>query len=416
MWRPEVGVAWSWGAFVGGHFGRSDDRGGVSPRAHALRRAMLAVGQQVDRFTIDSVLGEGGMAVVYRVRHSTLGTVHALKLLKYGDESIQRRLVTEGQVQAALRSPNVVTVSDVLGVGGMPALLMEFIDGPSLEDWLEENRVSVPAALAIFRGVLAGVACAHRAGLIHRDLKPGNILLAPVDGKVVPKVADFGLAKVVGSSVHATRSATSLGTPHFMAPEQIRNAKHVDQRADIFSLGCILYHLVCAVRPFNQRSEVDVYGAICSATYDDPSTVRPDLPDAVVAAIRGCLVVDANARIQTCEALFTMLYPGEDNVYSAPPVKMGARKSKRAASGGREGMKMVPAETMMPGEADKFVRPPEMRVAERVVRPVTPAVQAPDGPAVPPLMAAGLVGLAIGGLVVCVLVGVIVWLVMAQMG
>lgn len=378
---------------------------------------MLGVGQQVDRFTIDSVLGEGGMAVVYRVRHSTLGTAHALKLLKYGDEAIQRRLVTEGQVQAALKSANIVTVSDVLTIGGMPALLMEFIDGPSLEDWLESNKVSIPLALAIFRGVLAGVACAHRAGLIHRDLKPGNVLLAPVDGAVVPKVADFGLAKVMGSSVHATRSATSLGTPHFMAPEQIRNAKHVDQRADIFSLGCILYHLVCAVRPFNQRSEVDVYGAICAAKYEDPATLRPDLPLPVVAAIKGCLVVDADARIQSCEALFKVLYPKEENVFSAPPVKMGARK-KPATEGDRTPVKMVPAQTMMPGVTDKFVRPPEMRVTEKIQRPVAANAENPpaEGPVVQPLMAVGLVGLLIGGVIACVLVGVIVWLLMSRAG
>lgn len=397
---------------------------------------MLRVGQKIDRFTIDAILGEGGMAVVYKVHHTTLGTIHAMKLLKYGDEDVQRRLVAEGQMQAALKSPNILAVSDVLAHEDMPCLLMEFIEGPSLEDWLSKHVVSVSEALAIFRGVLAGVACAHRAGLIHRDLKPGNVLLAPVAGMVVPKVADFGLAKVMGSSAGATRSATGLGTPHFMAPEQIRNAKHVDQRADIFSLGCILYHLVCGTRPFNQKHDVDVYGAICSATYVDPAVIQPDLPVPIVNAIRGCLVVDAAARIASCEALFNVLYPGEQNVFAAPPVQMGPAVSTQAKATGRPVMELVAAETRMPGQpaAAKFAPPggpvlPKPGVDGSAQGKFVPrdialpggkdkAGRAPadDAPTVQPLLAVGLAGVAVAGLVLLVLLAVIVGLMMREPG
>jgi serine/threonine-protein kinase len=146
----------------------------------------LAPGEIIDRYTVLSLLGEGGMAAVYAVRHNTLGSRHALKLLKIENEGIQRRLVAEGQVQASLRHPNIVSVTDVLIVDGQIGLLMEHIDGPALDAWLREHRPSQKDALALFRGILAGVSRAHRAGLVHRDLKPGNVLLDSADGLTIP--------------------------------------------------------------------------------------------------------------------------------------------------------------------------------------------------------------------------------------
>lgn len=195
---------------------------------------VLETGQTVERFTVEAKLGEGGMAAVYRVRHNTLGSYHALKLLKVANPDIKRRLVEEGRVQASLHHPNIVAVTDVLVVDGQPGLLMELVDGPTLEEWLWSNRPTLEQAEALFRGVVAGVGRAHRAGLVHRDLKPGNILLDVADGMVIPKVTDFGLAKILADEDggHSqTRSGVTLGTPQFMAPEQIRNAKSVDQRA-----------------------------------------------------------------------------------------------------------------------------------------------------------------------------------------
>lgn len=192
---------------------------------------VLETGQTVERFTVEAKLGEGGMAAVYRVRHNTLGSYHALKLLKVANPDIKRRLVEEGRVQASLHHPNIVAVTDVLVVEGQPGLLMELVDGPTLEEWLWSNRPTLEQAEALFRGVVAGVGRAHRAGLVHRDLKPGNILLDLADGMVIPKVTDFGLAKILADEDggHSqTRSGVTLGTPQFMAPEQIRNAKTVD--------------------------------------------------------------------------------------------------------------------------------------------------------------------------------------------
>lgn len=274
----------------------------------------LRAGETVDRYTVEALLGEGGMASVYAVRHNTLGSHHALKLLKVANDAIRDRLVSEGKVQASLRHPNIVAVTDVLIVDGQPGLLMERIDGPGLDQWLHENRPNLEDALKLFRGILAGVSRAHRAGLVHRDLKPGNVLLDSADGLVIPKVADFGLAKILADDGdHSkTRAGSAMGTPQFMAPEQIRSAKDVDPRADIFALGCILYVLVCGCLPFDDEDLLALYNKIASGRYQPPEAVVPGLDPAVASAIRACLQVDREHRPRDCDALRALLYGSDD--------------------------------------------------------------------------------------------------------
>ncbi|MBA2320108.1 MAG: serine/threonine protein kinase, partial [Deltaproteobacteria bacterium] len=207
----------------------------------------LAPGTEIDRYVVEEVIGRGGMAVVYRVQHKKLGTSHALKVLLIPAPAIQERMLQEGRVQATLRHPNVVNVTDVIDVNGSYGLVMEFVDGPALDRHLwQQKHLSLEEAEIIGRGILAGVAAAHAQSMIHRDLKPANILLARSErGDLVPKVTDFGLAKILrGTSLDtasATRTGHTMGTPQYMAPEQIRNAKTVDERADVFSIGALLY-------------------------------------------------------------------------------------------------------------------------------------------------------------------------------
>src|SRR4051812_34494525 len=133
---------------------------------------MLAAGQTVDRWVLEAPVGEGGMAVVWRVRHASLGTRHALKVLTVGHSEIRERFLHEGRVQATLRHPNIVAVTDVTEADGMPALVLELVDGPSLATKLLEGRPPVDVAVAWFREIVAAVASAHARGLVHRDLKP----------------------------------------------------------------------------------------------------------------------------------------------------------------------------------------------------------------------------------------------------
>lgn len=271
---------------------------------------MLTTGQTIDRYTVDSVIGHGGTAVVYLVRHNKLNSQHALKVLSLTSGAIRQRLLREGRVQAALQHTNIVTVTDVLDIDGNPGLLMEYVDGPSLDQAMRRYKISLSDALTLFRGVVAGVRAAHRQGLVHRDLKPANVLLFRSPEGFVPKVTDFGLAKfLVGESQETgtTRQGIAMGTPAYMAPEQIRDARAVDQRADLFSLGCILYELGTRQRAFPGDQALDIYNNIVAGRYTPPEDLNPDLPDPVIQAIDGCLILDREERIPDCETLLDVL-------------------------------------------------------------------------------------------------------------
>ena len=266
----------------------------------------IDTGTIVDRYTIEGRLGEGGMAIVYKARHNQLGTMHAIKVLTIPGKSIRQRLLQEGRVQALLRHPNIVTVTDVIDVEGQPGLVMEMIDGMSLETMIEKVPLNVEQVDALARGIIDGVGEAHRQELIHRDLKPGNVMVQFTNRGPIPKVTDFGLAKVLSADEFSgtkTRSGMAMGTPCYMAPEQIRDAKTVDRRADIWALGCILYELLTQRRAFDGSDMFAIFTAVTSGEYVKIRTLMPDLPDRMVLAIEGCLVVDREQRFVDCDAL-----------------------------------------------------------------------------------------------------------------
>ncbi len=266
-----------------------------------------------DRYTIEGVLGEGGMAVVYRARHAQLGTLHALKVLSFTSRSVRERLLMEGRVQASLRHPNIVAVTDVVDINGQPGLVMELIEGPSLDDLLKQQKLTLDQVDVIGRGVLAGVAHAHGRGLIHRDLKPANVMLQIDELGVTPKVMDFGLAKVVADDggKARTRTGATMGTPQYMSPEQIEDSKSVDARSDVFGVGAILYELVTGDRAFDGDHLLEIFKKVTTCTYQDPRSLRPQVPERMVEAIQAALVVDRDERIESCKALYEVWTAGE---------------------------------------------------------------------------------------------------------
>ncbi len=260
----------------------------------------LAPGTVVDRYRVEAELGRGGMARVYRVRHVTLDTAFALKVLVLGGEDLRQRLVREGRVQARLDHPNLVAVRDVLDLSEGPALLMDYVDGPSMDRWLATESPDEPTRAQVVEGILDGVGFAHAQGVVHRDLKPANVLMERRDGVWHPRVADFGLAKIVGGEegdVLQTRTGRPMGTPSYMAPEQVRSAKHVDARADVFALGCILYELWCDRRAFVGEDSLEVFNRVTKGRFLPPRSLRADVPTPVEAAVLGALEVDPAARI-----------------------------------------------------------------------------------------------------------------------
>jgi eukaryotic-like serine/threonine-protein kinase len=269
----------------------------------------LDTGHEVCRYRVERVLGRGGMATVYLVHHSTLSTLHALKVLDISSALVRERLLLEGRVQARLRHPNLVSVTDVLDVHGAPGLLMEYVEGPSLDAWIHGNQPDLQTASQMFCGILSAMEQAHALGYVHRDLKPANVLLKRDIGRWVPKVTDFGIAKVIHREHqgHQTQAGFPVGTPSFMAPEQVSQAQSVDERADIFSLGCILYQLVTHQQAFPGDNMLEIFNASSRGDYRDPAELVPELPGALAQGIRGALEPDREARIPDCGTLRMVL-------------------------------------------------------------------------------------------------------------
>jgi len=248
-----------------------------------------------DRYVVEKKLGEGGLAAVFRVRHQRLGTTYALKLLKQDSEMIRSRLMREGELQGKLRHPNIAAVTDVVDVNGVPGLIMEFVRGSSLDVLLWNEQLTEQQVDHLAVGIMRGVGAAHAAGTIHRDLKPANILLEVVDGVLTPKVTDFGLAKALDGYTE-TAAGVMMGTPQYMAPEQIDDASTVDASADVFSLGVMLFEMCSGERPFDGANIAEVLQKVFD---DDRKSIQEAAPDLAIhkqKAIEQALSVDPAER------------------------------------------------------------------------------------------------------------------------
>ena len=274
---------------------------------------MPSIGDILDqRYEILAVLGEGGFATVYRARHVGLLSDHAVKVL-HGhlaeDTELRARFLAEGRIQARLRHPNIVAVTDIV-TSPLPGLVMEFVEGETLGDFVARRRGRLPLSelTAVFLPVVDAVATAHAAGVVHRDLKPDNVIVGTrPDGGHEPRVTDFGIAKVldesvVGGAKQRTRTGMRMGTLHYMSPEQVRGAGTVDARTDVFALGAILYELVTGRAAFASDSEFETMTNIVSGKYEAPQRLVAGLPPAIAACIAGALMPDMAHRTATCVA------------------------------------------------------------------------------------------------------------------
>jgi len=276
---------------------------------------ILSHGDAIGGWTLEAPVGQGGFATVWRARSGS-GRVGALKVLQEAESSFatarsrdrlkeqRARLRREARALAELEHPNVVGLIEVVD-GERLAMITEFVDGPNLAEWMLSGPYEAPLLTAVFAGILDGVEAAHAGGWVHRDLKPANILLEPT---VPPRarVADFGLA-IFADTTRLTRSGSMLGTPSYMAPEQVREPSQVDPRADLFALGAILFEMWCNRPAFMVGDIGGTLQASSAGLYPNPRLLRPDLPEAVATAIVGALEPDQNARIPDCATLRSVL-------------------------------------------------------------------------------------------------------------
>ncbi|MBL8715838.1 MAG: serine/threonine protein kinase [Myxococcales bacterium] len=280
----------------------------------------LVAGDLVDRYRLDTRLGEGGVGVVWSATHVELGRRVAVKLLKSASREHAQRFLREARISASLRHPNVVEVYDLRELPGTDrpdvegmVMIMELLEGRSLRAHLDQvGALARHEVGPVFRPLCEALAAAHALGVVHRDLKPDNVFLATLDGRVVPKILDFGLAKLtfvqasLDAGVDLTRSGALLGTPHYMAPEQIGGARDVDLRADVWSLGVMLWECLAGARPFEGRGYGPIFQAITTLPIPSLASVRPDLPAPLLELVQRMLERERASR-PTLDQIATVL-------------------------------------------------------------------------------------------------------------
>jgi hypothetical protein len=260
------------------------------------------IGEVIDHYRVLELVGRGAMGVVYKALDLNLERHVAIKVMSAearNDPDFVERFRQEARMQGAVSHPNVALLFDYFVHDGAPVAVMELIDGESL-DQLIRRRGPIPAheSIPIFKQALRGVAAAHRAGIIHRDLKTANLMLTRDD---IVKVMDFGIAKRQ-SAMGATKASTSVGSPLYMAPEQILG-RAVDCRTDVYALGATLYQLLCGQPPFNPRGKTE-YSVLDAHVNDlpEPPTVHfRDIPQPIVDAVMRSLAKEPDARFQSAE-------------------------------------------------------------------------------------------------------------------
>jgi serine/threonine protein kinase len=293
----------------------------------AILKAVAESGPlRIGEFEIISELGRGGMGAVYKAREVSLDRVCALKLLPAHmahDASLVTRFKREAQACAKLDHPNIVRAYRVGEAENTHYFAMEFIEGSSVEKVIEKGPMPIDKAVDIIRQVGKALAHAHKAGMIHRDIKPGNILVTK-DG--VAKLADLGLVREMNADMtRVTQSGTGMGTPAYMPPEQATGAKNADARSDIYALGATMYHMVVGDVPYKGDSAYDVVKMHMEGRLKSPRARRPDVPSWLDLVILKMMQKKPENRFQTADELLAALDRGSP---VAAPTAQGVTTKK----------------------------------------------------------------------------------------
>jgi serine/threonine-protein kinase len=304
--------------------------------------------ERIAHFRVLSLLGKGGMGVVYRAEDEKLRRVVALKVLPAaaeGDDERRRRFMREARSAASLTHPNIAAVHEVGEDAGRIYIAMELVEGETLRRRIAAGPLPVREAVRIARAIARGLARAHAKGVLHRDLKPDNVLLDP-EGE--PKILDFGLAKLhepaapegasaiekLETASHDTKDGQLLGTPGYMSPEQAKGTVDVDERSDVFSLGVVLYEMLAGKRPFRGDATLDV---LIAASRDKPEPLT-GVPPEVAAIVDKCLAkrpedryANARAVVEAMDAVQST--PGDRSLLSGPSIPSAEVKSSPTTLG-----------------------------------------------------------------------------------
>ena len=360
----------------------------------------LAPGSRVAGYLLERLVGVGGTAAVFRARDERLGRVVALKLLT-GDEGVHRRFAREARAVAAVDHPHIIPLYEAGEAGGVLFIAMRFVAGDDLRVVVgREGSLRSRRAAAFISPVASALDAAHDAGLVHRDVKPANMLVDVGPGR--PEhvyLSDFGLARGVWSLGGPTRAGQFLGTPDYAAPEQI-NGQPVDGRADQYALACVAYTLLSGSRPFEREEPMAALYAHLFAPPPQLTSVRPDLPTAVDQVLARALAKAPEDRYGSCGTFADALREalGVEPYDSSGPVRPPTQASvvAPAGPGGQRTVTAVSASADGRGAAIPDGEAPATPMASRAaatlpltVPPDSPAPQLPAGTSPPPPTAAG---------------------------
>jgi serine/threonine-protein kinase len=268
-----------------------------------------------DHLVVRSILGQGGTAVVYEALHTRLGAAVALKVLDVAEPYVHdaaARMQREAEVCANLDDPHVPRVYDVGALpDGTPYLVMEKVSGSTLEQWLTQGRLRLPVILGIADELLSALEAVHRKGVVHRDIKPSNVMLKLADdGSILLRLMDFGVSKAEqlegSTSPKLTRTGAVVGTPHYMAPEQI-TGEPIDARADLYAAGVVLYEMLTGRTPFEGATTAEIVAAVLRQSPPPLSSLWPEVPPRLERVVHRAMAARAADRYQTARELRSAL-------------------------------------------------------------------------------------------------------------
>jgi serine/threonine-protein kinase len=334
--------------------------------------------RRIGKYIIKRELGRGGMGAVYLAEQPGLGREVAIKELvpsAAADPTALKRFLQEAQVMARTSHPNLVQVHDLEQIGAANYIVLEFVRGKSLRDWLNRGDIPMPQVFAVMHGVLQALDYAHRHAIVHRDMKPENVLLSD-EGAV--KVADFGIARLTDDSVGpgqtATKTGTTVGTPQYMSPEQVASSK-VDGRSDLYSAGIMFYELIVGQPPFT-ASEADgpftLMAKHVQAPPKPPSVHRPGLDMRLEEVILKSLSKRPEERYQSGQEFDEAMSKVADRLCPG---------WQRSLEPGADLSKMVPGAAVksMPGTLPSMAMPvgapPPIQAVYNPTPPVKPAIK-----------------------------------------